>query len=117
MPGLRNAVTRSTSPLPPPFLPRSSAGRVKRSATRKIYLTTETQRAQRFRRASSSLCPLCLCGELFLLNAGCAALTALRARPLQPVLVLDDFPEGVLVDNLAGPEAVDVAALVIQLLA
>src|SRR5204862_5833564 len=37
--------------------------------------------------------------------------------PLQPLFVLDDLPEGVLVDDLVALEAVDVAALVIQFLA
>src|SRR5258708_3630998 len=36
---------------------------------------------------------------------------------LQPVLVLDDLPERVLMDDLVALEAVDVAALVVQLLA
>src|SRR5437588_833107 len=36
---------------------------------------------------------------------------------LQPVLVLDDLPERVLVDDLVAAEFVDVAALVVQLLA
>src|ERR1051325_3999622 len=36
---------------------------------------------------------------------------------LQPVLVLDDLPECVLVDDLVALEAVDVAALVIEVLA
>src|SRR5437016_4663450 len=37
--------------------------------------------------------------------------------PLEPGLVLDYLPEGVLVDDLVALEAVDVAALVVQLLA
>src|SRR5437016_12078143 len=37
--------------------------------------------------------------------------------PLEPGLVLDDLPEGVLVDDLVALEAVDVAALVVQFLA
>src|SRR6266702_7656102 len=40
-----------------------------------------------------------------------------RGSSLQPVLVLDDLPECVFVDDLVAFEAVDVAALVIQLLA
>src|SRR5436190_14483548 len=42
---------------------------------------------------------------------------ALRLPVLQPLLVLDDLPERVLVDDLVALEAVDVAALVIQFLA
>src|SRR6267142_309979 len=37
--------------------------------------------------------------------------------PSEPGLVLDDLPEGVLVDDLVALKAIDVAALVVQLLA
>src|SRR5262249_24100724 len=41
-----------------------------------------------------------------------------RLEPrLQPVLVFDDLPEGVFVEDLVALEALDVAALIVQLLA
>src|ERR1700730_14040578 len=39
------------------------------------------------------------------------------SRSLQPGLVLDDLPEGVLVDDLVAREAVDVPTLVVQCVA
>src|SRR6478672_4403467 len=49
--------------------------------------------------------------------SGRPGMTAELQPDLQPILVLDDLPERVLVDDLVALKSVDVAALVIQFLA